>query len=250
MHKFSTSRKTLFYYVGPPIEEGPLPALFYFALSAEESLKQDPYNQLVVFLTSSRIRIFSADLPFHGKGYLSKDAMSHWSKELAAGNDIISTFVNEMALGIEELLAQGVLLAHHIAACGLSRGAFIATHLAARKEVIRTILGFAPLTSYSFLKEMLHVPQHPLFDALDLKHLAKKLYDRKIRYYIGNHDTRVGTHACFQFFDVLVQTALHHQVRSPSIELRIVPSIGHMGHGTAKGTFAEGSEWLTKELAL
>ncbi len=250
MRKFSTSRNSELFYVGPPLDEGPLPALFYFALSAKESLQQDPYNQPVSFLSSSHVRIFSADLPFHGKGIASKDAMAYWANELAKGNDIVSSFVDEMAYGIEELEARGALLPHRIAVSGLSRGAFIAAHLAARKERIRTLLGFAPLTSYSAIRETTHVPHHPLFDALDLKHLAHKLYDRKLRLYIGNRDTRVGTRSCIQFFEALMEAALQRKVRSPTIELRIVPSIGYMGHGTAKETFAEGSEWLFKELSL
>ena len=42
------------YHVGPPLELGPLPTFFYFALSGEESLTLNPYNQPVSFLRNSR----------------------------------------------------------------------------------------------------------------------------------------------------------------------------------------------------
>ena len=70
-------------YIGPDLMEGPLPSLFYFALSEQESLFLDPYNQPVVFLSSYPIRVFSMTLPGHGSGLHSKDAMHFWAREMA-----------------------------------------------------------------------------------------------------------------------------------------------------------------------
>lgn len=250
MRKWTSSQGTDLHYVGPSLEEGPLPALFYFALSGEESLRQDPYNQPVAYLASPHLRIFSADLPYHGQGRSAKDAMPLWIKELSSGSDIITPFVDEICVAVEELHAQGALIPQRIAACGLSRGAFIAFHVAARLHGIRTLCGFAPLTSCPALREYAHVPHHPLFDALDARHLAHALCDRKLRFYIGNNDTRVGTRSCFHLVETLVEKALQRQVRSPAIELHILPSIGYMGHGTATETFHQGAAWLAKELGL
>ena len=44
-HKITTASNLEVYFTGPPIEEGPRPALFYFALSGHQSLTLDPFNQ-------------------------------------------------------------------------------------------------------------------------------------------------------------------------------------------------------------
>ena len=38
------------YFTGPSYKEGPLPALFYFALSGYESLNLKPINQIVTLI--------------------------------------------------------------------------------------------------------------------------------------------------------------------------------------------------------
>ena len=38
-------------YLGPSINLGPLPAVFYFALSATDSLSLDPFDQPAVYLS-------------------------------------------------------------------------------------------------------------------------------------------------------------------------------------------------------
>ncbi|MEK7340133.1 MAG: hypothetical protein AABZ92_05425, partial [Verrucomicrobiota bacterium] len=46
-------------YLGPSVDLGPLPAVFYFALSARDSLLLDPFNQPAVYLSQFPLRIFS-----------------------------------------------------------------------------------------------------------------------------------------------------------------------------------------------
>ena len=62
------------------------------------------------------------------------------------------------------------------------------------------VLGFAPLTQLSYAKEF---SPSPLVHSLSLTHLVDPLSDRNVRFYIGNHDTRVGTRNCFDVIDTL-----------------------------------------------
>jgi hypothetical protein len=95
---------------------------------------------------------------------------------------------------------------------------------------------------------MREITLHPADKNIDLIHLAPSLFDRTIRFYIGNHDTRVGTGECFHFTQSLVEEAVRNQIRSPQIELIITPSIGQMGHGTSKEIFHAGTEWLAQKV--
>lgn len=240
----------LLYYTGPDLSLGPLPALFYFSLSAEASLSTDPYNQLVTFCGPSDLRIFSCTLPYHtDKPESFETAINFWAQEFKMGQDIISTFVDDLNCGIESLIQEGFIDPTKIAVAGLSRGAFIATHLAARNSKIEKILGFAPLTKLSAIEEFKDI-ESTLHHSLDLSSISSKLIGKHLRFYIGNRDTRVSTHACFEFIQELTEANYQNNNRSPQVELIISSSCGRYGHGTLPHIFRDGALWLNKELAL
>ncbi len=225
--------------LGPPLETGPLPAVFYFALSANDSLYTDPFNQPALFLQSNQVRIFSVTLPAHDL-LPPTEALSSWAKKV----DSIEIFISEVAAYIHELLQNNTLT--KVGVMGLSRGVFIAAHVAAKVPQIGHLLGFAPLTGLSHLEEFAGMN----VEHWNLTHLSKHLYNRRIRCYIGNHDTRVGTQNCFEWIVSLAKTAYHHGIRSAPLELVISPSIGRFGHGTSPETFRQGTSWLRTEWGL
>lgn len=216
------------YHVGPPLDFGPLPTIFYFALSGPDTLTVDPYNQPVQFLQGKAVRIFSMTLPGHDEG--PKEAMAYWAQNPSCIEAFLASAKQALLFTIENGFADPAKLG----VMGLSRGGFIAAHVAAEQPQVRALLGFAPITRLGALPEFASCPQSHL-DLIHLTPLAKK----HVRLYIGNADTRVGTRDCVDF-------ALHlaAQKRSAQVELFITPSIGHMGHGTAPEIFQQGSEWL------
>lgn len=238
----------ILYHTGPSLDEGPLPSLFYFALSGPGSLCLDPFNQPVQFLQGKRIRVFSLTLPGHEEGLPPTEAMGLWAKDLANGIDCVGNFVSQAKSALKFAIHEGLIDPDRVAAAGLSRGGFLAAHFAASSEKIRYLLGFAPLTRLSKIKEFDELQDHPHVRALDLENLAFDLSNRHIRLYIGNRDTRVGTTDCFEFAMSLVARAHEKKIRSPQIELIISPSIGQMGHGTSPEIFAQGAEWIREKL--
>ncbi|MCH9613186.1 MAG: hypothetical protein SP1CHLAM54_01830 [Chlamydiia bacterium] len=199
---------------GPPLEEGPLPAIIYFALSAEESLQLDPFDQPVKALQNEKVRIFSFTLPHHEN---QQRDLSKWTEE------IVADFVRMVKAKIPDLNAS------EVGVMGLSRGAMMACRLAAICPEIKHVLGFAPYSKF-------------------LDNIEDHLYDRSVRFYIGNLDTRVGTRECFDITQKLSKKAQENQIRSPPIELIVTPSIGFKGHGTSKAIFEAGAHWLKEQL--
>lgn len=230
-------------FLGPPLDAGPLPAVFYFALSAHDSLHLDPYNQPAVFLSSSRLLIFSMTLPGHDV-LPPTEALRFWAEEIHHGRNVIQTFTHEIADYIHHLIQNRIVDPQKIGMMGLSRGAFIASHAAALLPEVSHILGFAPLTQLDIVKEFEGLD----VDRWDLTHLTEKLYDRSLRFYIGNRDKRVGTEHCYQFVSELAETAYQNRISSSPIELIMGPSIGHQGHGTAPHVFQQGASWLSQKL--
>lgn len=221
-------------WVGPPLTQGPKPAVFYFALSANDSLYLDPFNQPVIALQESGVRICSITLPGHD--HLPKEsAMSYWEDEWKAGRHPLEIFVQKVCEHISDLIHKNVITKCGV--MGLSRGGYIAAHVAARVPTVQTILGFAPLTELSYMP------------AWDLYHLNDKLYAKTIRCYIGNRDIRVGTEKTFSWLSGVTNTAFQNGIRTAPIELIITPSIGREGHGTAPEIFAAGAQWLASKIS-
>lgn len=229
-------------WTGPEFSKGPLPAIFYFSLAAQESLTQDPYNQPVVFLSEENVRIFSLSLPFHGTGYDNKIAVDLWMDALNNGEDVLGSFLNSACACIDFLIDQSVIHPSCLATAGLSRGAFMALQLAAKSPHVKHVLGFAPMTQLR--------SESPLAKAMDLRHCFEPLLGKSIRLYIGNRDTKVGTNHSFHFVEQLTEFSYQKKIRSPNIEMIISPSIGHQGHGTAPHIFFDGAQWIKKQLAI
>ncbi len=231
---------------GPPLTEGPLPALFYFALSAKDSLCQGPYNQPVAYLSSRRLRVFSVTLPFHQPPLDPQDALTHWAQAFLQGHDILAPFIHNVVRVIEKIAQLGY--SSKMAVAGLSRGALIAAHVAAHSTLVQYILGFAPLTRLGKAREFREFAPHSLIDAYDTHNLLARLIGKPLRFYIGNRDERVGTASCFSVTQQLTEASYQSKIRSPQVELVIFPSIGYHGHGTPKEIFEQGAEWICQKL--
>lgn len=225
-------------FIGPPPSEGPLPAIFYFALSSHDSLHLDPFNQPVEIWKNHPVRVFSLNLPAHGPEEDKMEAMNVWAEGLRTNpNDYFTPFFFRFSAVLDQL--SEILLPGHIGVAGLSRGGFVAAHLAARFPAISSVLGFAPATSLTELEGF------PSTSAqYDLVHLIPQLLNKKIKFFIGNHDLRVNTASAFNFCSQLAEYKFQQGERSPQVEMSIYPSIGHKGHGTPPHIFREGAQWI------
>jgi predicted esterase len=233
------------YHTGPALDLGPLPSLFYFAISGPDSLCMDPFNQPVQFLQGQMIRIFSLTLPGHENDLPAKDAMKIWADDLQKGRNCIAEFLDQAEQAVTFAIEEKFADPSKMATAGLSRGGFIAAHLAARESRFRHIACFAPMTRLAKIKEFAHLQDHSIANSFDLVHLAKDLSDRHIQLYIGNEDTRVGTSECFDFAMSLVK---HKKTRTAPVELLVYPSIGQMGHGTPPEIFQKGANWIAERI--
>lgn len=241
----AVSPEITLYHRGPPLDYGPLPSLFYFSISGPDSLSLDPFNQPVQFLQGEMIRIFSLTLPGHEEGLLAKDAMKLWADDMQKGRNCVAEFLDVAQKALWFAIREKFIDPSKLGAAGLSRGAMIAAHLAAREEKFRYLVGFAPLTRLCYIREFENLLENPIANQLDLVHLADQLGERHIKLYIGNEDTQVGTRECFDFLEALVQKK---KQKVSQAELLIYPSIGRMGHGTPPEIFKQGAQWLLQNL--
>lgn len=235
------------YYQGPDLQYGPLPTVIFFALSARISLFEHPFNQPVLRLSQQGVRVFSWDLPFHGPEIDPDHAIRQWAWGFVHQPSFISDFLDLCQHHINYLITEGLINFQHLGVAGLSRGGFLATHLAARDSRLKTVLGFAPLIQPQSLEELKTFPESS-FDRFSLTAVVDQLIHTRLRFHIGNHDMRVGTDICYQFIHQLTKAAFNQGIRSPGVELIIYPSIGYQGHGTPPLIFSDGADWIKRQL--
>lgn len=224
--------------------EGPCPTLLYFAAGGRESLQEDPFSQPVDLFLDGKTRVISVDLPFHGEGYDKMKAMELWALSMTAEDDFIGSFLGKLAVLLEKLKADGVIEPKKFAVAGLSRGGFLATLAAAKIGWIENVLAFAPVTSLSKLEGFGSLTENPVLQKWALPLFAETLAHKKLRYYIGNYDTRVDTDACYTLIRHIVRKGKAANIRTINAEMFIYPSVGHKGHGTPPHIFDEGISWL------
>lgn len=217
---------------------GALPAVIYFALTAEQSIELDPFNQFVRYVLSDAdmdatcidaagapCRVFSVTLPYHTSDMRdNENAFTHWASVYEHGGDLVGGFVRRVSESLNELIANGYICAHSVYAAGLSRGGLMAAHLAVRNEHVCACLGFAPVTVLSDLVEFSNVSNlrgREKMDKACLLHddVVQGLAPLPVRFYMGNFDRRVGTRNAFELTHLLAERAVMDLgVRSPPHE--------------------------------
>lgn len=240
----------VFSSIGADLYNKDLPSIFYFALSAKESLQTDPYNQPALALANRGFCVYSATLPFHLGDYASsKEAISHYIHAFKNGTDPLSPFIASAAAKIYQMAREGEINLSKTMFMGLSRGGMIASHLAAIMPEISFLYLFAPLTALSRCEEAQKQQCNPdLLRHFDLERLTPLLANRHIHISIGNQDLRVDTPTVVRWFLDLVKHSPHPSHAATPITLNVFSSIGWQGHGTPRDIFEACAPWAAKRL--
>src|SRR6185503_18464661 len=109
LNELKTPSGLIFYYLGPDLKMGPLPALFYFSLSGPESLSLEPYNHLPQRLKKERMRTFSLTLPGHEEGLNKFHAMKYWADSIREGSYLLEELIIKIDEGISWLIEQEIV---------------------------------------------------------------------------------------------------------------------------------------------
>ncbi len=168
--------------------------------------------------------------------------MSYWIKNLKE----LKIFIEHSHHLLDQLFEREIISTEKFAIGGLSRGAFVATHLLSHPKV-KYALGLAPLVDLNCLSETQSFSKEEL-DALSLELFFESLYNKNLFYLIGNRDERISTDHVFKWVRKLTDYAYDKRIRSPNVEMRIFPSTGHLGHGSLPYVFEEGTSWIEKQI--
>ena len=175
--------------------ERPAPTLIVLATTIENTLNSAYYRRCGNQLTKRGYLCISINLPCHGDQRVASEpeGLPGWSQRAARNSDFVSEFNNRLSKVLDHLVKQGVSDPKKIAACGTSRGGFLALHAAIHDPRVKCVAGFAPVTDLSVLREFKSTSECQLVKELNLINRAKDLAGRKVWIVIGDQDKRVGT---------------------------------------------------------
>ena len=224
------------------LPDRPLPVLIYFTTSLEGSLQNPDYAKLGWMLAANGFLVVSLDVPCHGldKGP-ERNELSCWARRLENGDDFLKAFTSRVSKVLTHLVEKGHADPSRVIAAGVSRGGFIASHVAAGDARVSGLVALAPVTDLLELREFENLSTLPLANRIALNRIADGLAGRAVFIWIGNHDTRVGTDACLSFARALVQASIAAG-RKADVELHMVPSEGHRSN---ESTYSEAAGWIS-----
>lgn len=226
----------------------PAPTLFVFGTTFEQTLG-DPYlRQSCNSLAESGYICVSLDLPGHGSEIEpgeTAQGLNAWRSRLDRGESVITEYVGKITKVLDYLIAAGYSDPNRIAACGTSRGGFIALHFAAGDPRVRCVAAFAPVINLAVLKEFAGTGGLPQAAGLSPRELAVRLAGRPLWLVIGDRDERVGTDETIAFARAVTAASIEKKLQ-PRVELHVLPE--PRGHATPVGSAERAANWVEAQL--
>jgi len=232
-------------------EGGAQPLLFVFQGSIDTALTEPLYTEVARLLAPAGVLSVVLDAPAHGGDARPGEPpeLSGWAHRVAHGKPLLDPFLTRVSAALDHFIAIGWADPTRIAACGTSRGGFLAFHVAAHDRRIRAAAGIAPVTDLAALREFSSLSPPPDASALALATLAPRLAGRPVWLCIGNDDTRVDTDRAIVFARAVV--AANRALPSPPspipVDLLVQSTPGHRSFAADHRRL---SIWLRPHLGL
>ncbi len=239
------------YGVWGTVREKPAPApiLFVLAGTIDSTLSDEYFRQCGNQLAADHgYLLVSIDIPCHGSqnqgGKLS--GLAGWAERARMGEDIVAESNQRLSEVLDHLIASGIADAENVAACGTSRGGFLAMHFVAHDPRVKCVAAFAPVTDPAALTEFAGLADNAMVKSLDLESRADRLAGRALWVVIGDQDGRVSTTRVIAFAQAVTRASVERKVDS-RIELHVMPEPG--GHRTPAGSADPAAEWIGRQMS-
>lgn len=226
----------------------PAPLLIILSATIEESLAEDYFRQCGTALAlESGYLCVSVDLPAHGQQQRSDErrGLEGWRDRTDRGEDFVADNNARLRAVVDHLLATGTADINRIAACGTSRGGFMALQYAAADPRVRCVAAFAPVTDLMALREFSGANANPLVATLAVRERAADLATRPLWVIIGDRDARVDTDAAVVFVRTVTAAALATGA-NPQAEIHVLPEPA--GHTTPAGAPEAAAKWMLSQI--
>lgn len=225
----------------------PAPTLFILASSIEETLGNDYFRQAGTALARYGYVCVAIDLPSHGREQRAGEppGLDGWRWRLDRGEDIVASNNRRLSAVLDHLIAEGRADPARVAACGTSRGGFLAMHFAAVDPRVRAVAAYAPVTDLASLREFRGAEDDPLVSSLALLRRNEDLAHRAVWIIIGDRDERVDTDKAVALARQITSSALAKGLDA-RVDLHVLSE--PRGHTTPRGAVEASMEWIQRQL--
>ncbi len=225
----------------------PAPTLLIFSATIDESLGNPYFRQCGNLLAEEGFLCVSMDLPGHGADQREGEpgGLAAWRFRSDAGEDFVTPFTGHVKQVLDYLVSEGYTDPERIAACGTSRGGFMALQTAAMEPRIRATAAFAPVTNLMALREFDGATNTEFVAGLSLYSHAEALVGRSLWLVIGDRDERVSTDDCIAFGRRVTTVSLA-QEKTADVTLIVQPE--PKGHTTPAGAPEKSAAWILEKL--
>lgn len=232
---------TRFGVLGPKPKQ-PAPTLLILAGSIELALGEAYFRQAGNRLRERGWLCVSLDLPAHGMDRHpdEPEGLRGWRHRIDREQDFVAPWTARVSQVLDFLTREGYSDPERIAACGTSRGGYMALQAAAHDRRIAAVAAFAPVTNLASLREFRGAENHPTVKRLSIAQSAPTLADRAVWLVIGDHDVRVGTDETVTLARQLSATATRSN-QPGRVELHVLPANGHT---TPAGAAIRAARWI------
>ncbi len=225
----------------------PAPTLLIFSATIDESLGNPYFRQGGNLLAEEGFLCVSMDLPGHGADQREGEpgGLAAWRFRSDQGEDFITPFTAQVKQVLDYLVAEGYTDPDRIAACGTSRGGFMAVQTAAVEARIRATAAYAPVTNLMALREFTGATNTDFVAGLSLLSRAEMLAGRSLWLIIGDRDERVSTDDCIAFGRRVTKVSLA-QEKIADVTLIVQPE--PKGHTTPAGAPEKSAAWIKEKI--
>jgi len=226
----------------------PAPTLFILANSIEGTLGDPYFRQSGNQLAEQGYLCVTIDIPGHGEQHRADEpeGLAGWRYRLDQDENLVAETNRRLSEVLDFLIATGCTDPARIAACGTSRGGFLAMQFTAAEPRIKCVAAFAPVTDLLALREFDGAGNNALVTSLSVINQAEKLADRPVWIIMGDRDERVGTDQAVALARAITASALTPGL-NPAVELHVLPE--PKGHTTPHGAPAQAATWIAAQLA-
>ncbi len=227
----------------------PAPTLFILANSIECTLGDPYFRQSGNHLAQKGYLCVSIDIPGHGKQHRDHEpeGLAGWRYRTDHAENFVSETNRRLSEVLDFLIVTGRTDPTRVAACGTSRGGFLALHFAAFDPRVQCVAAFAPVTELFAVSEFIGAKNSSLVDSLSVSKQADKLALRPVWIIIGDRDDRVGTDQAIALSRTITASALSQGLNA-SVELHVLPE--PKGHTTPNGAAEQAAEWIQRQIGI
>jgi dienelactone hydrolase len=228
----------------------PAPTLFVFAAGLKDMQRVTYYTEIGRILAGHGFLYVALDPPCHGDDVKPGEPpqLGGWRQRLEKGDGLIAPFTRKASQVLDHLIKEKYTDSERVAACGTSRGGFLAYHFAVADRRIRAVAGFSPVTNLLVVTEFAGLEKNEAARSLTLTNHAAALAGRAVWLSIGNNDNRVGTDDAIAFTrKVVAETAARRKGPDTAIPVELVVGAA-AGHTGIAREHAMAAAWIHQQL--